>query len=1856
MEDKLLLTSSQKLVSHMKYLSHLVCLFILLVVSCKDSSNLSSAPIEITNKQSDLISSYTSGVVGIQERIIIRFTKGFATTPNADGLLDFEPSIKGSTLFIDKSTLVFEPGEKLERGQSYLAMLNLESLFPDLEDEDQIFEFSFSAIRQHFSVDISGLLWDNNEENTYKFEGVVRTNDFISSTELKKCFSINQPSLKIKWQENTSSKSHSFVINNIKKGEDQKEIKIDYSGKPIDLADLSGTKTKTVPAVGDFNVMDLNVTKTSPQQISITFSEKLDPQQDLLGLINIKDYEGELDYKIVGNTIRVFPKSNMSGKQEFVISRGVKNDFGNQLKNEAKLTALFDAELPQVALLGKGVIVPESEGMMFPFKAVNLRAVDVEIFKIFDDNILQYFQDNYYENKYPRNQHHVGRIIQQTSINLKELNQNANQGVWRNYAIDLSDIIQMEKGAIYEVRLSFRQEYGITECTDGTEPLDLKQNAVDENKNYSSWSSSYYGRSGYYDEFYQDRDNPCKGGFYNSSRFIKRKIYSSNLGVLAKKGDDGSLFITCLDLRTAQPISNASVDIFDFQQQKIRTANTNGNGMITLDLERDARFVVANHNGQKGILALKDGWALSMSNFDVSGAKAQGGLKGTFYAERGVWRPGDDIYLNFVLEDTFDKLPDNHPVSLRFIDPKGNEFTKVNTVQNVNGIYPFMLNTDSESPTGNWRAELTVGTATFSKNIKVETVKPNRLKIKYDLEKDVIPSTSKKLKTEMSVNWLVGTKAKNAKATVEMQVKKGKSSFEKYDGFTFMDPTRTYQGQSNMIFDGKTNEEGKATITHALGDKNNFPGMMSVNLQTKAFEPGGDFSIDNLSIPYSPFSAYVGVKLPKTDYGADRLIKNEVNKIRFVNIDESGKAVKGRKLKAAIYRLDWRWWWNRSANHLSQYNTADYSKALKSFDIAFQDEVSTFDFEPEGWGRYLIRICDEASGHCAGKICYAGWPYGDEAGNDFATMLTLGLDKEEYETGDPIKLSFPSSAGGKALVSIENGTKVLQTYWVDTEDKKTEFSFIAEAKMAPSIYAHVSYIQPHAKVKNDLPIRMYGVSAINVYDKSTKISPVIATADHFEPEEKVSIQVSEQEGREMTYTLAVVDEGLLDLTRFKTPDLWDQFYRKEALGVKTWDLYDYVMGSFAGQMDRILSIGGDGDLNPDSKKNKANRFEPVVQHFGPFYLKPGNKKTHEFTMPNYIGSVRVMLVAAHDGAYGKAEETVPVKKPLMVLSSFPRVLSPTENMQLPISVFALEDHIKNVKVTIQETEGLVKFPNGKTQQVSFSEKGEQMAYFDIEVLDELGVAKFDVVVESGGERSSQQVEIQVDNPNEYISKVDGGVLKPGETWDQLITTIGTQGTNDAVLEVYNIPPLNLERRLQYLLRYPHGCLEQTVSTAFPLLYLDRFVDLTKDQKDQRETYINAAIHKLSSFLNPNGAFSYWPNSYINYWANTYAGHFLIEAEKLGYVIPTNLISNWLQYQKTEAVLFRENSKWSSKNNNLTQAYRLYTLALAGQEELGAMNRLRQVDKLSPQASWKLSSAYALASRPEVAKAVYDKASKEVSEYDTQLRYNFGSRLRDQGMLLENLVLLKNYDETAKVLNSISKSFISNRYYNTHAISMAMLGVGKLMTEKDNEPLSFTLKIGAKQAVDVLSKLPISVTDLQADANKNERLIITNTTEDILFVRMISTGKPLVGPTEKIEENLQMNIEYLDANGKKVDITKLKQSADIFAKLTVTHPGTRRTYYHNLALTQIFPSGWEVINDRLSSVDNKFVSDDFDYQDIRDDRIHTYFSLQNGKSKTFYTRLTATYQGNYYLPNQICKAMYDESIQAILPSQRIQINR
>jgi hypothetical protein len=882
-------------------------------------------------------------------------------------------------------------------------------------------------------------------------------------------------------------------------------------------------------------------------------------------------------------------------------------------------------------------------------------------------------------------------------------------------------------------------------------------------------------------------------------------------------------------------------------------------------------------------------------------------------------------------------------------------------------------------------------------------------------------------------------------------------------------------------------------------------------------------------------------------------------------------------------------------------------------------------------------------------VTYFDWPgYRSRASRGYAetsTMLSFTTDKTDYTTGEKVTVTFPSSKGGHAFVSLENGKGIVKSFWVQAEEEQTSFSFTADPSMAPNVFIHISLLQPHAQTLNDLPIRLYGILPVKIEDPASHLYPQIDMPDKLRAESQVTVKVSEKNKQAMTYTLAIVDEGLLDLTKFKTPDPWSHFFAREALGVSTYDLFDMVIGAFGRELENIISIGGDESSEGDKNK-KANRFKPMVVFIGPFDLPAGKTNTHNIQIPNYIGSVRTMVIAGSKNSYGSAEKTTPVTKPLAVITEMPRLLSPGDKIKLPVTVFAFEPSIKTASVQIK-TSKLLKVEGGSQRTVSFGKVNEQDVEFELSVTNETGIAKLEVIATSGNEKSTYEIELEVRYPNSPLQDVVSDIAEAGKEVSLPINPFGLPGTNKATLEISSVPPLNLEKRYKYLIRYPHGCVEQTTSAAFPQLYLENLMQLSQQAKEDIDRNLKAAIEKLIKYQNYTGGMSYWPGyNHSDDWSTSYVGHFMIEARQKGYNVSETFMKKWLKYQQKEAKNWSDKGNWSQ----MTQAYRLYTLALYGKAETGAMNRLKENRNLCQMAKWQLAAAYAVNGKAKIAEDLVANLEINVKPY-RELYYTYGSDLRDEAIILDTYNRTGNRMMGMKVLQQMSDKLASSGWYSTQSTAWALMSISSFIgSDRNATKVNAQYKLGnASFAAASVSK-PLFVQQLKS-GDQPTSITVKNNGGGPLFVRVIYEGIPAPGNETDAESGLRILVNYTTPDGKEIDMDNLTQGTDIYINVKITNPTA--TYYRNMTLNHLLPTGFEILNARAMEIEG-LNTGYFNYQDVRDDRVYTYYDISPNYSKSFRIVVNASFRGKYYLPAIESEAMYDAEIMARKKGRWIEI--
>ncbi|MDH5603124.1 MAG: hypothetical protein OEY51_04275, partial [Cyclobacteriaceae bacterium] len=519
--------------------------------------------------------------------------------------------------------------------------------------------------------------------------------------------------------------------------------------------------------------------------------------------------------------------------------------------------------------------------------------------------------------------------------------------------------------------------------------------------------------------------------------------------------------------------------------------------------------------------------------------------------------------------------------------------------------------------------------------------------------------------------------------------------------------------------------------------------------------------------------------------------------------------------------------------------------------------------------------------------------------------------------------------------------------------------------------------------------------------------------------------------------------------------------------------------------------------------------------------------------------------------------------------------------------------------------------------------------------------------------ASHNIELEVRNPNPPLSTVVEAVVEAGKSWSASFTPHGISGTNKAVLEISSIPPIDLGKRTSQLISYPHGCVEQTTSAAFPQLYISDISALSKEQKEEIEKNVKAAINRLQQFQLPDGGFAYWPGALEpDEWGTNYAGHFLVEAKLKGYNIPGSMLRNWKKYQSKLSNRWKKSPK--NQLSDFIQAYRLYTLALDGTPETGAMNRLRESETLSIQASWRLAAAYGMTGQPEAAKALIDKLPTQVKAYNGQFN-TYGSPLRDQAMILETLSILKDYTKGAGLIKIISAELSKpNQWLSTQTTAYCLIAVGKYLgSNKGNGQLKFSYKVYDQEKKNATTELPVIQLPIKISTLKEGNIQINNEGTGLFYTRLVVTGTPEKGDETDVQNNLRLSVDYYNHEGNKVDVESLEQGTEFYAEVSVTNTGFTGEY-KNLALTQVFPSGWEINNARLDDTDQYVAKDIPTYQDIRDDRVYTYFDLKPNQKKTFHVLLNASYAGDYYLPAVKCEAMYDRAVLAVKSGKEVSV--
>ncbi|MBN1425467.1 hypothetical protein JXA88_13015, partial [Candidatus Fermentibacteria bacterium] len=1571
------------------------------------------APVGDIAGNARLISQVTSGSISRMGPVTVRLTGAFEhreTDPNAlTSAFSFSPPIPGTASWLNERTLLFHPQKPLVPGTRHTGVINVRALLPRADDAGPLrVEFTVAPNR---IISLRGAfeLVHEGDPREVVLVGSVEFSDSVSLEDLNAHGRLQRDdaALSLAWK--GGPRSFTFRSATVQRTDKVQAFSLRIPARQFALEEDYLYSTELRPA-GELGITEVTTSADEREpRISVHFVDPLSTTQDASAYVTVEPYV-KTKITVVGKTLHIAGPFDRDTRYTLAVRRGITSRWDATLRENYVREILFGDQPPQVAFSQTGAFLPSEGERAIGFRTINVRRVRVNVMQVFESNLGQFLQDFDLTSGKNRGEfwgdlNRVGVTVAAETLEIGTI-----RNRWIQSTLDLSRLMEKHQRGLFLVELSIRQEDVLYTCG--------------QTEGYIPW------------------DNPCSRGYYYSNGTITKPVIMTDIGLIAKREGERML-VASTHLGDAKPLPGVKVTLFSYQNQPLETHVTDASGIASFD-STGGFYLLGEWSGQSTALKFGES-ALNLGSFDIGGEAGTAQKTRAFvYADRGVHRPGDTVYLSAIIRDESNTFPSGSPLTMKILNPKNQLVSEVVNRDGVNGHFGFSYTTAETDPTGNWYAEFYNGAILLARHrLRIETVVPNRLKVAIQVPKDSLGPADRTVNVRLQSSYLFGAPAAGLNATVSSRYMSTQKRFTKFGDFRFSTPTRRFEPDDLEIFDAKLEADGTASFTWSIPAFSEAPSAVGAVLTARVFEKGGRPTTQAHSVFIDPYDAYVGIK--ETD---SRYVKvNAELKLAAVALDRHGTPLPGREIKVNVYHSSKYWWWHYDDDSSTLKFKTDTSTGLvTSFTITSKDEPVAFTISPDMEGQVLIELEDVAGGHQSGYFVWASH-WGEEGAPMAAgTHLQMECDKASYLPGERATVTVRTPSEGAMFVTVEKGARVLKHSWVALSGPTTPFNVEITRDMLPNVYVTAVVIQPYESTANDRPMRLFGTIPLGIEDPSTRLSVDIEAPAELKPRQEFTVVARVPRGAKATATVAVVDEGLLDLTSFKTPNPWAFFFAKERLSVFSFDMFDNVIGKLWGDIEKRFQVGGDEDdfrtrqLGPV----RAKRFEPVAMFQGPVSVDTRGSASFTFTMPNYMGSVRIMAVVSDGTRYGSTESTVPVREPLVLLPTLPRVIGPGETFTLPATVFTTDDGIREVAVSVRTT-GPLAVDGLAEQRLSFSGKGEQDAIFSMRAAASAGVATVRVEAKSGSHTAWVETELAVRPVNPYMYEAKEFSIRPGERIDFVVPALGLEGTRRAGVRMAAMPGLRFGNRLTQLIRFPYGCIEQSVSAVFPQLFLKDFMAfLDKPSHTRHEVAtlvdrnVNEVVDRMRRFQTADGGFAYWPGgSSAAEWATNYAGHFLLEAKALGYFVPSDMVARWLTFQKRHAA--------AEAGDYKTRCYRLYLLALAGEPAVGAMNLMREgrLDLLDTVSKWYLAGAYQRAGMEAAAAEVLRDAGTDISEY-RELGGTYGSALRDKAILLELATAGGNDELAMRLFDEVNTALGARHYLSTQEGGYCLLAVGKYL--------------------------------------------------------------------------------------------------------------------------------------------------------------------------------------------------------------------
>ncbi len=1769
----------------------LFCLIAGSLFSCTNTSDDESIEIIETNFNEEVPLGFSFEFVFNQNIVSDTLLNNWKES----SIIEFEPIIEGRYFWKHTNVLVFSPNAYLQPATSYKALLKKDLFNDGLKVKERSFDFHTPWLK----IEKTENYWDTRDgSNQAQLHGIIHFNYNVEAKSLEGKLDaiVDEEKQTAEIISIGSSKSITYVLPNVSLEDKDRtgEIKIAKS---------------IMPAVGGSSWKEDKVhqiTVSSPFKLSITDIESnhdgtngtitvaTSQNVNLSGIKDFIEISPKIKYEVQsGNNNFSIRSSDFDIKKKYtiVLKKGIKGLLGGELKNDEQRDLSFGELEPSIKFLNKKNLYLSANGNRnIEVSIINVDKVKLEIFKVYENNLLDYmaggnyyYDDYYYDDYYRGDNSYLG-----------------NKG-----------------DKIFEESIQ-------------TKSLEIKGNKRILNFKFKDKIKDYDG-------LYLVKLSSDEQQWINAAKMVAL----SDLGLIVKEGKESvSVFVNSLE--TAQPIGGVELNLIGRNNQVIKTKKTDANGVAVISrYKKDLsgfrpQLISARYNDDFNFIHLGK-TEIDKSRFDVGGMRSnETGWMAYIYQERDLYRPGEKAHLSAIVRDFNWNTPEPVPMIMKIYSPDGQEYKTIKKTLDKEGALEASIDFPVDAMTGGYSVNLLTSNEVHlqSSYIKVEEFVPDRIKVNTSINAEEFQQGDT-IGVNIYAENMFGPPASDRNYEVQMNLNRSYFHSEDYRGYNFS-LSNNNNSFDNRIEKGKTDAEGKAKATFAIPSIYKNMGKLRATLNTTVFdETGRPVNRINSATIYTQ-DVFFGI-----DGGSYYRKVNRESSVSIVGVDKEGKIKPGSKAEVKFIRHEYRTVLSKSGRYF-RYRSQHQEKLIDTKTIEIGNSPKDYRFTPDISGRYEIRVSIPGSNMYVSRNFYC-YGYGRTNSNSFQVnnegKIDIVPDKENYTVGESAKILMKTPFSGKVLVTVESD-ELVQYFYQNTDSKALAFDLDITKDMLPNVYITATLFRPHEQ--SELPLTVaHGFVPIKVDDPKREIKVLIEAPEKSRSNSKQTIKVKGAPNSQMT--IAAVDEGILQVSGFETPKPYQYFYQKRALEVNSYNIYPFLFPEVALSSGRP---GGGGALKKRINPMTNKRFELVSFWSGILKTNSEGYAEMEINIPQFSGEIRIMAVDYKSNSFGSASKSMKIADPVVISPGIPRFLSPRDTVEAIFTLSNTTEDIANAKANLALT-GPMKVIGSSRIDTKIDGKKEARIKYQIAVEPSIGTGTIALNVDALGESFSNKTNISIRPASPLQKRSGSGIIEANKT-----TTISLETHNfmeksvGRKLILGTSPLIEFRKDLDYLIQYPHGCLEQTTSRAFPQIYLD---DILKEvmgdefEESQARRNVQAAIEKLKTMQLYNGGFTYWSGmGRENWWASTYATHFLVEAKKAGYQVEDDFLNPALEYLNSRLKSKEKVDYWYNGNLNRkiapkTVAYALYVLAMAEQPNKSTMNYYKaHREDLSLDSHYLLAAAYRMIGDEKSYRDLLP-GTFEGEIANSVFGGTFHSYIRDEAIALNALLEADDSDpQIPNMARHIAQQLKDKRWLNTQERSFSLLALGKISKANANNNISAEISVNGIR-IDQFNKR----TKILKDGQLNEDAIqISTEGSGNLYYFWETEGIDKTGAYKEEDNFLAVRKTMYTREGREIRNNKVKQNDMVIVKISIR--SLQNNTVENVAITDILPAGLEIENPRLKNVPgvNWIKKKSYpEYMDIRDDRI-TYFVTANGAYKHYYYMARAVSPGTYQMGPVGADAMYN----------------